>query len=77
MTGGTQKEDTGQMAKQKDEGAVVAQVPPQANAEGPKTLHKFRNVWGGESMSVEPPQIHAGLIALRRAVGGLQAKRHP
>ncbi len=38
-------------------------------------VYKFRTYWGGESFSHEPPQIHAGLISLRKAVGGLQAKK--
>jgi len=39
--------------------------------------YKFPTWWGGETFieSTEPPQIHKKLIAIRKAVGGLKAKK--
>lgn len=38
-------------------------------------VYKFRTYWGGENFSNKPPQIHTGLVALRAAIGGLEAKK--
>ena len=38
-------------------------------------MYQFKTYWGGDAWAPAPPQIHAGLIALRKAIGGLQAKK--
>lgn len=72
------------MAKRKTE-AEATEAPVEGTAEVvetvtvsrdvPRAMYKFRTADGGEAMSTSPPMIHGALIRLRRAVGGLQAKK--
>lgn len=49
------------------------QVQPQAHLE--RAVFRFKTSDGGDAVSTQPPQIHAALIRLRKAIGGLQARR--
>ncbi len=45
------------------------------NLSDPKTCYRWKCWWGGETVSDVPPQIPLKLIALRKKVGGLQARK--
>lgn len=71
------------MPRKKAETPVTEELPvvedpaPAATPTEATRLYQFKTYWGGDTWSPTPPQIHAGLIALRKAIGGLQAVRAP
>lgn len=61
-----------------EEAPVAADPMPAQDTPTPVSavqMYQFKTYWGGDAWSPGPPQIHAGLIALRKAIGGLQAKK--
>ena len=54
---------------------IAEGIPTDAAPKPATKLYRFPVYWGGEALSPEPPRIHADLIALRRAIGGLQSRR--